>query len=208
MEFYIDKFYDFKQYILNSSEDIFEIILKERENGMDSLRFFLNYIPSEELVKYDFNDKESLKEFRKVCISCNNPIIRMGGCDLREDSFKKGIDYSGIKLSDPYRNIIGQFDVRNHVLTYSPILPFFYSQRDLGKWANESYFTPMTFEEILMYQIENAEEYYVHVSDYRNLQDIIKYGRYQFKKISKDQMIEYATNPCAGQKILNKYLNI
>lgn len=203
-----DEFFRFNQYSLEQGEDIFEKILEERKNGIDSERFFLSFIPSEELAKYDFSDKNSLKQFRDVCLTFSSPLKKMGGCNLREEYLSKGIRYAGIKLSDPYGKIPGAFDVRNHIITYSPIFPLFYQERDLIKFANDTYFTSMPFEEIIMNQINNAVEYYVHTGDYKTARDLIKYGSYIFEKVTKEQMIEYATNPEKGELILKKYLNI
>ena len=61
------------------------------------------------------------------------------------DMLQKDIRYAGIKISDPSRNILGQFDIRNHVMTYSPISPYFFEERDLCKFARDDYFTTFSF---------------------------------------------------------------
>lgn len=201
-----DTIIDFKQYDLTGGEDIFERILEERKKESDSKRFFLKFIPTEELDKYDFQDKNSLKEFRRACICYENPLKEMGGCNIREQDLEKGLRYAGMKLSDPYGKIPGAFDVRDHVITYSPIFPLCYEERDISKFANDIYFTDMTFEEIIMNQINNGLEFYVHTGQYRKMEDILKYGNYVFEQIDKKQMLEYATNPEQGYKVFEKSL--
>ena len=206
---YYDDIFSFNEYELEQGEEVFGRILKERERMMDTKRFFLNFISKEELMKYDFNDKKSLNEFRELCLTFKSPIRKMGGCNLRFDicdEYKNDIRYAGIKLSDPMGLIPGQFDMRNNVLTYSPIFPFFYIERDLIKFANDSYFTAMTFEEIIMNMINSASKYYVHTDDYYRPKDLVKYGNYVLEEISKDEMIEFATNGQLGEKILKRYL--
>ena len=203
---YIDNIIEFNQYDIPVDKDIFESILEKRKKGLDSERFFLEYIPASELAKYNFNDPDSLKAFRKIQLSCMDPSKGMGGCNLREDMLEKDIRYAGTKLSDPYGKISGVFDIRNHIVTYSPIFPFFYEERDLIKFANDTYFTSIPFEEIIMNQINHATKFYVHIGNYRTAKEIVRYGSYILEQISKKQMIEYATNPELGEKIVKKYL--
>lgn len=205
---YRDKIITLEQFDISLNEDIFSRILKEKENERDNNRFFLNYIPSEALSKYDFSNGDSLNQFRRDCISINNPLKPMGGCNLREEEIKKGIRYAGIKLSDPYGRIPGVFNINNKVVTYSPIFHLFYDERDNTKFAKDTYFVSMPFQEIIINQINNVVEYYVHVGNYSNARDILKYGNYIFEKINKDQMHEFVTNPEHGQKILSKHLGI
>lgn len=205
---YKDDIFKFNQYTLNPEEDIFKKILEIRKNEIDSKRFFLKYIPNNELNKYNFNDLNSLENFRNDCFKWNSPLKNMGGCNLIDEEIKKGIRYAGIKLSDPYGKIIGVFNISNNVILYSPIFPLFYEERDLIKFAEETYFTPISFEELIINQINSAHDYYVHIGNYSNVKDIIKYGSYIWKKVNKDQMIDYATNPNSGEKILKKHLNI
>lgn len=205
---YRDNIIEFNQYDIPTDKDIIESILEKRKNGFDKERFFLEYLPPLELAKYDFNDSYSLEEFRKISLSFMTPLKGMGGCNLSEDLLQKDIRYAGIKLSDPYGKIPGAFDIRNHIVTYSPIFPFFYEERDLIKFANDTYFTSIPFEEIIMNQINHATEFYVHTGDYHTIKEIAKYGSYIFEQISKKQMIEYATNPELGEQIKRKYLKI
>lgn len=203
-----DKMIRLDSFDISSTENIFSRILEERKHEIDNNRFFLEYISLEDLAKYDFNSPDSLNRFRRACVSLNSPLKAMGGCNLKEEDVEKGIRYSGMKLSDPFGIIPGVFDVNNHVVTYSPILPFFYDERDLSKFARDTYFTSIPFQEILMNQIENATDYYVHVGNYSAARDILKYGRYIFEKVGKADMIELATNPEKGEKILSKSLDL
>ena len=203
-----DEIVRFNQYDFDTSKDVFKQILESRKRRIDSERFFLQYIPIGVIEKYDFNDKVSLDEFRDVCTSFVSPLVRMAGCNLREDKLEQDIRYAGIKISDPSKNILGQFDIRNHCITYSPIFPFFYEERDLVKFARDSYFTTLTFEQLIMNQINNADKYYVHIGNYKKLKDISKYGSYIMEEIDRDEMIRYASQREKGEKVFKKCFHI
>lgn len=205
---YRDDFFHLNQYDLGQNGDIFQTILDIRKEEVDSKRFFLNYIPQEVIDRYDFNDEKSLQKFRNTCFKCDSPLQRMGGCNLQPDYLIEGIRYSGIKMSDPSGKIYGSFDINNGVITYSPIFPHFYEERDLIKFANDKYFTTMTFEDIMFQQIELAKEFYVHTGDYTNLKEVAKKGKYIFEKINKNQMIEFVSKSESGEKIYRKYLRL
>lgn len=207
-QIYIDRIIRLEQIDISSTEDIFSRILEDKKHEIDNDRFFLSYISPEELAKYDFSNNESLNQFRRACISIDEPLKPMGGCNLREEELSKGIRYAGMKLSDPYGLIPGVFDINNGTITYSPIFPLFYDDRDNIKFARDTYFTSMTFQEIIINQINNAMEYYVHVGNYSAARDILKYGSYIFERINKEQMIEFATNPEKGQNVLSKHLSL
>ena len=130
----------------------------------------------------------------------------MGGCNLVEKEIQRGIRYSGIKISDPSGKILGSFNINEGKIIYSPIFPKFYEERDNIKFANAKYFTTMTFEEIMEKQIDLATEFYIHTGNYMKLQEILKNGEYIFEKITKDQMLEFVSQPEEGQKILKKHL--
>lgn len=170
--------------------------------------FFLNYISVDVLSKYDFSNNDSINEFRNACIGIDSPLMSMGGCNLRKEDKDKRIRCTGIKLSDPYGIVPGVFDINNKIITYSPILPLFYEDRDNIKYAKDTYFTCMTFQEIIINQINNAVEYYVHIGNYSAIKDILKYGKNIFEKIEKEEMVEFVENPKKGQKILNRHLGI
>ncbi len=201
-----DRIIDFEQYDINLSDNIFRQILVTRKNEFDSERFFLRYISDIELSRYNFNNKKSLNEFRDICCTFMNPIKGMAGCNLRPDMLKKGIRYAGITISDPNKEILGQFHVSNDSIIYSPIFPFFYEERDLIKFANDVYFTTISFEELVMNQINCAKRFYVHIRDSKTIDDIKRYGDFIMDEINKNQMIHYLTNPEQGEKVLKKYL--
>lgn len=203
-KFFIDNIVEFNEYDVDLKDNVIQKILDVRKNEIDSKRFFLDYLPISELSKYDFNDLNSLKKFRDACCTFMSPLEMMGGCNLREEMLEKDIRYAGIKLSDPSMKIAGQFDIRNGIVTYSPIFPFFYEERDLCKFANDTYFTPLTFEELIINQIDHSKKFYVHTGDYMKSADIIKHGKYILEKVTKNQMIEYATNPELGYNVLKK----
>ena len=205
---FIDNIIEFNQYEIDKEDDIIQSILDKRKNEFDSKRFFIEYIPSSELTKYDFNNIDSLNKFRDVCCTFMSPLKKMGGCNIRPEMLEKDIRYAGIKLSDPSQRILGQFDIRNNIMTYSPIFPYFYEERDLIKFANDTYFTSITFEELVMNQIKYSKKFYIHTGNYIELKDIIKNGDYILEEINREQMIEYATNPKLGEKVLKRTLKL
>ena len=81
---FYDNFFRMNEVELNNDGDIFESILESRKNDVDKDRFFLDFLPSEEFLKYDFNNLESLNGFRDMCCSIASPIMPMGGCNLWE----------------------------------------------------------------------------------------------------------------------------
>ncbi len=205
-KYYKNDVINFEEGNIEDSESLFEHILESRKGGIDSKRFFLDYISPEEIAKYDFNDVESLKAFRERCVYGNSPLILMGGCNLNEEHVKNGLRYSGIKLSDPEGKIMGTFDRHGEILTYSPIFQAFYDERDLCKFAREHYFTTLTFEELLMREFDLAREFYVHIGSYSTAKEIGKYGSYKMEKITKDEMVEFARDPEKGESVRRKYL--
>ena len=96
---YRDEIIRFKQFDLREDKDIFQTILDERKGKRDSQRFFLDYLPQDVANGYDFNDVESLQNFREDCFRINSPLQGMGGCNLNEEEMKQGIRYAGIKMS-------------------------------------------------------------------------------------------------------------
>lgn len=206
MEIYRENFIQFEKYEFGDMEDIFESILEKRQTNMDAKRFFLEYLPQEEFLKYDFNDLGSIKKFRSVCLSIDSPLFSMGGYNMDPNQLQDDIRYAGVKMSDPYGKIYGSFDIRNGVITYSPIFPHFYEERDLSKFAIDKYFTPMSFEDIMTQQIGLASSFYVHIGDYRSIKDIVKNGKYILERVNKRDMLEFVTNPEAGAKIYTKSL--
>ena len=153
-----------------------------------------------------FNNLDSLWEFRKKCGTWDNPIMKMGGCNLRKEEMDKGLRYGGIKMSDPEGKIMGSFDIRDGIMTYSPIFPPFYQERDLIKFANDIYFTTMKFEEIMMQQLNHVSDFYVHIGYYETVKELVKNGRYKLEKVSKDQMVDFINIPEEGEKIYKKNL--
>lgn len=147
-------------------------------------------------------------KFRDDCLKLTSPLQPMGGCNLVKEEVQKGIRYAGKKISDPSGKVLGSFNVNEGKIIYSPIFPYFYDERDNIKFANDTYFTTMTFEEIMQRQIDLATEFYIHTGNYMALKDIAKYGDYIFEKISKDQMLEFLYQPDAGEKVLRKHLGL
>lgn len=208
-KYFKDNIIEFQQKELETNEDLFEIILKEREHEIDSKRFFLEFLPAEILSHYDFDNPKSLKEFRNACLNIDSPLMKMGGCNLHSDYLEKDkkmgyLRYAGIKMSDPFGKIYGSFDIRENRITYSPIFPHFYEERDLCKFASDTYFTTMKFEDIMLIQIDKANEYFVHTG---NSYQIGINSPYILEKVTKDQMKEFVVNPKKGEKIYRKFLN-
>jgi hypothetical protein len=196
---------NFKEIVVNPEIDLLTAIINEQENGFDPNRFYLDYLPQESLNEYDLNDTASLKKFRNLCFTFKSPIKPMCACNLTELS--EDIRDYGLKISDPYGNIVGVFDIRNNIITYSPIFPLVYEERDIVKYANTRYFTTMTFKEIMEEQISIYSNFYVHTGNYLTLKDIIKNGRYILQKVDKNRMLKFVTNPDEGTKIFEKYIH-
>lgn len=205
---YRDEIFQFNQFDLREDGNIFQTILDERKGKIDSQRFFLEYLPQEFADRYDFNNLESLRKFRNDCLRMTSPLQDMGGCNLMESELQRGIRYSGIKISDPNGKIFGSFNVFDGKIIYSPIFPRFYEERDNIKFAKDTYFTTMTFEEIMKSQIDLATEFYLHTGNYMTLKDIIKYGDYILDKISKDQMLDFVYDSKTGENVLRKHLGL
>lgn len=205
---YRDEIFQFNQFDLRKDGDIFKTILDERKDEIDSQRFFLEYLPQDVANGYDFNNLESLNKFRNDCLRWNSPLQRMGGCNLAKEELQRGIEYAGIKMSDPSGKVFGSFNIGEGKIIYSPIFPHFYEERDNIKFANDKYFTIMTFEEIMKRQIDLATEFYIHTGNYMSPKDIVKYGDYIFEKISKDQMLEFVYQPETGKKVFRKHLGL
>ena len=205
---YRDEIFQFNQFDLREDGDIFQTILDERKYEIDSQRFFLEYLPQDVANRYDFNNIDSLEKFRDDCLRLTSPLQPMGGCNLVKEEVQRGIRYAGIKISDPNGKIFGSFNIGDGKIIYSPIFPHFYEERDNIKFANDNYFTTMTFEEIMQRQIDLAAEFYIHTGNYMALKDVAKYGDYIFEEISKDQMLEFLYQPETGEKVLRKHLGL
>lgn len=208
-KFFIDRIVRLEQHTLRDSEDIFAKISESRKDRPDADRFFLEYLPPIKQEEYNFDNPISVSQFRKDCCSFGkDPLLRMGGYNMSPSCLEDGLKYNGIKMSDPYGRIYGCFDIREQTITYSPISPRFYEERDLVKFASDTYFTTMTFEDIMNIQIDRATSFYVHVGNYSALRDIIKNGEYILEKVDKDKMIQFVSDPKEGEKILRKHLKI
>ncbi len=75
---YKDSFINFEEYELDYNKGVFEQILKLRKGEIDADRFYLKFISSLALKQYDFNDLESLKEFRNGYITGSCSMVTMG----------------------------------------------------------------------------------------------------------------------------------
>jgi len=200
---FYDNFFRMNEIKLIDDGDVFESILESRKNALDKDRFFIDFLPSDEFLKYDFNNRESLREFRNICFTIDTPIMPMGGCNLWE-KYMYDMRISGKKISDPYGKIFGCFDIKDGVITYSPLFAHFYNERDVAKFANDRYFTTMTFEETMKYYIEHSQEFYVHTDNSVTISDFNSYGRHILEKISASEMIDFVNNPSSGELVLKK----
>lgn len=196
---FYDNFFKMNEIPLRSDGDVFESILESRKNDIDKDRFYIKFLPVIEFEKYNFNDKQSLREFRDICYSIDTPIMPMGGCNLWE-RYMSDMRISGKKISDPYGRIYGSFDIRNGIITYSPLFAHFYNERDVAKFANDQYFTTMTFEDIMKYQIDVSNQFYVHTGyDYTN-----RDRKYILESVSPSEMLDFVNNPKSGEMLLKK----
>ena len=204
---YSDKIFGIDRIAIESEEDIFKKILDTKQNERIDSRFFLNYVSNDELSKYDFESEISISSFRNDCNTLDSPLMPMGGYNMSESAKSKGVMYYGIKISDPFGNIPGVFIINNDTMIYSPIFPLFYEERDISKFANEVYFTTLTFEQIIRTLIAGASKFYVHIGNYSQLKDKIKYGDYIFKEVLKEEMLSCVTNPEIGKKVYSRHLS-
>lgn len=200
---FYDNFFKMKE-IECPDGDVFTMILNSRKNNFDRERFFIKYLPASEKAKYDFRDEESLDAFRDICFTMDSPILPMGGCNLWQRYMEDDMRTSGIKMSDPYGKVFGSFDIRNGVVTYCPLFQHFYNERDVVKFANDQYFTTMTFEEIMRVQIELANSFFVHTDNYTSPRDLNKFGRYVLEEVSASEMIDFVNKPELGAMVLSK----
>lgn len=206
MDVYRDKFYKIEQYSIPRprKKDIFETILEHREDERDKDRFFIKYIPWEKLYGYNFSNPADVQRFTDTCNSIDTPLMLMGGYNMDPRYLNDDVRYAGIKMSDPYGKIYGVFDIRDGIITYSPFFAPFYEERDLCKFARDEYFTAMTFEEIMLGQIEKAKECRLHIGNYKSIKDIIQYGQYILEPVTKVEMISFVQNPEEGAKVYQK----
>lgn len=203
---YYNDVINFKGIDLEDKASVFDTILEDRKAGLDAKRFFLNYISPEELEQFDFSNLDSLRAFRRKCLTINDPLVHMGGCNMHPDCVDRGLRYSGIKMSDPKEEVYGTFDRHEGILIYSPIFPRFSEERDLIKFAREVYFTSLSFEDVMLREVDAAQEYKLHVDNYKTAKDVATYGSYVMESISRDEMINFINNPSEGEKIRNKAL--
>lgn len=196
---FYDNFFGINEIPLSSDGDIFESILVSRKDNSDKKRFYIKFLPIDEYQKFNFNSEESIDNFRDIRFTVDTPLLGMAGCNLWErymDDFRR----SGKKISDPYGRIYGSFDIRDGVITYCPLFNQFYKEYDVGKFASSEYFTTMTFEDIMKYQILKTHEFYVHTG-YN-----IVCGNREFilEKINGNEMMDFVSDPKLGEMILRK----
>ena len=200
--FYSDKIRNIEVFEIDpKEEDIFASLLLKRENLFDSERFFIRHIDE----PVDVNDKKAVDDFRDY-----RTHIDMAGCNVREEELRRDIRYAGKKISDPQsdpqKRIIGQFDVRNKIMTYSPIWGSFFDEYDQVKFASDAYYTTLTYDELIRNQIAFSDKFYVHTRDCSSLQEYLLKGSYIFEEVSREEMLEFATNPEKGEEVRAAYL--
>lgn len=140
----------FDEYEIDTDKDIFEQILNIKKDTSNPYIFYLRYINST-IKKYiensDIYSFADLRDLYTTKIAC---------CNLTP-SLENDFDESGIKLIDPLELIRGHIDIRNHIMTYSPVKhPSLLQKSDL----KETYYTTIRFEELLKNQIEYATSFY------------------------------------------------
>lgn len=183
--------------------DIFTHILKSRQEQERDNKFLLYYLPKEE--KCDFQDNLVKQEFKKEIESPSSPLLLMGGANL-ENLNKRDIRLNGIKMTDPYGKIIGSFDIRENMMTYCPLLPNFYAEKDLTNFGTDSYFTTLSFQEIMLTMTKYVKKYYVIVGYNYSPRVIINKGKYIKEQVNKDKMLKFIQNEEAGKLIRSRIL--
>jgi len=138
MDVYRDKFYKIEQYTVPRNGDIFETILEHREDEIDRDRFFIKYIPREQLCAYDLSNPIDVQRFTDICYMIDSPLMLMGGYNMSPKYLNDDIRYAGIKMSDPYGRVCGVFDIRDGIITYSPFFaPLLCSVLAFGDYGEE-----------------------------------------------------------------------
>lgn len=105
----------------------------------------------------------------------------------------------GLKLSDDEERIFGSFVVLPDKVIYNPHGTFFHKERDAFVYFGTYYYTTMGMIDIFV-EVLDGKELLVDLGE--------KAGNLSYipilEKISKEEMIEYATDPSKGKKALQK----
>ena len=198
MNFYEDIIFKIKKYDVPEGVDLLTAVLNVQNQTSDPSRFYLRFVPESVLSEYDLNDPDSAHRFRKACWHISSPQKGMCACNLRDFSCGS----HGLKISDPEEQIEGTFIIDGYRLTYSPIVPRVYEERDISKYANTIYFTSAPFSKIMQDLIAKSNRFRLH-SHY----EIVKYDTVPvIKEISREEMLTFATDSNLGNQVLQEYL--
>lgn len=100
----------------------------------------------------------------------------------------------GLKLSDHTKHIGGSFIIEDERIIYEAGERFF-EERDFGKYSNLNYYTTMTMKDLLIEELNKKRKLLVYMGE--KLEGV--HYTHRFEEVSKDELMEYATNPKKGE---------
>lgn len=114
---------------------------------------------------------------------------------------------AGFNLSDPDDNILGVFNIFDGIVTYNP---YDKSKRVISSayrrvLSFDDFYTTITFDDLIKNQIEHARLFYLDEGEVFTGQVIkVPCGR-RYKKVTKADMLEFATNKEYSREIFSQY---
>lgn len=105
----------------------------------------------------------------------------------------------GLKISDPTGKIMGSFIIEDERIIYDAAVPF-YEERDAVVYGGLIYYTTFTMQDILLEELQKDKKYLIYYGETtENFQYIP-----QFEEVSREKIIEYATDAEKGKQALQK----
>lgn len=159
--------------------------LKERNHT-----FRLQHVNHEKFIEFQNATKW-------VDVEHGNFIV--GFAPLKGNHFRSS---GGLKLSDPTKTINGSFIIEEKRIIYDAAEPFF-EERDAFVYSNGPiYYTEMTMIDILREELKRKRRYLIYMGEEVDK----KRPRYNdlFEEVSKEELLEYATNPEKGEEAYSR----
>lgn len=116
--------------------------------------------------------------------------------NCRDDSYRSS---GGLKLSDENEKVLGSFSIFPDKVIYNPFSVFFHKERDCFVYFGTHYYTTMSMIEILREVLDDKDLLVCLGNDYKHLNYVPI-----LEKISREEMVAYATDPLKGEKLLQK----
>lgn len=108
------------------------------------------------------------------------------------EDFRRSI---GLKVSDHTKSICGSFIIEDERIIYEAGEPVF-EERDFGKYSSLNYYTTMSMKDILIEELKKKRKLLIYMGE--KLEGV--HYTHLFEEVSKDELMEYATNPEKGEK--------